>query len=186
MGWTLHTTRSDCLIERIRVAPSVFHRRRSCNGNGNGNGNPKFRKPVKKRFNNPTEPSISKRSSSCEDFRTKQNNHHLVTGQVTILRRGQSFDTKTKGKSIDDLILCGTQRSGPGPELVPKQNRIGEGDLKSPVVAGIWSDVYAGSAFSLSPSPSSLPLPSFFNKKQVSKIVDDSATRDLRRLLRLD
>ncbi|CAN1274678.1 hypothetical protein LINPERPRIM_LOCUS15472 [Linum perenne] len=44
--------------------------------------------------------------------------------------------------------------------------------------------MYAGSAFAVSPSPSALPLPSFSKKKQVS--VDDSATRDLRRLLRLD
>ncbi|KAJ0033889.1 hypothetical protein Pint_24985 [Pistacia integerrima] len=44
-------------------------------------------------------------------------------------------------------------------------------------------DVYAGSAFAVSPEPSSLPLPSFF-KKQIS--VDDSATRDIKRLLRLE
>jgi hypothetical protein len=36
----------------------------------------------------------------------------------------------------------------------------------------------------VSPAPSSLPLPSFSKKKQVS--IDDSATRDLRRLLRLE
>uniref|UniRef100_A0A5B7BE85 Uncharacterized protein n=1 Tax=Davidia involucrata TaxID=16924 RepID=A0A5B7BE85_DAVIN len=163
----------DCLIERIRLAPSVFHRR------SYGNGNPKFRKPVKKRFNNASEPSISKRSSSSDDSRK----NHLMVGQVTILRRGESLDAKING---GNQPFCGTQRLGPHPGMVPKQIRIGDGELKSPVAVGIWSDVYAGSAFSLSPSPSSLPLPSFFNKKQVSKIVDDSATKDLRRLLRLD
>ncbi|XP_058758710.1 uncharacterized protein LOC131631960 [Vicia villosa] len=50
----------------------------------------------------------------------------------------------------------------------------------------VKSDKYAGSAFSMSPSPSALPLPSFLMKKQFSATVDDSATRDLRRLLRLD
>ncbi|GMP53455.1 hypothetical protein CsSME_00018905 [Camellia sinensis var. sinensis] len=47
---------------------------------------------------------------------------------------------------------------------------------------------YAGSAFSVSPSPRSVPLPSFFSKKQLSKVAidGDSATRDLRRLLQLD
>ncbi|AES91747.2 hypothetical protein MTR_4g118490 [Medicago truncatula] len=48
-------------------------------------------------------------------------------------------------------------------------------------------DTYAGSAaFGLSPSPSALPLPSFLMKKQLAVTVDDSATRDLRRLLRLN
>jgi len=48
-------------------------------------------------------------------------------------------------------------------------------------------DTYAGSAaFGVSPSPSALPLPSFLMKKQLAVTVDDSATRDLRRLLRLD
>nr|GMD77387.1 proline-rich nuclear receptor coactivator [Ipomoea batatas] len=53
-------------------------------------------------------------------------------------------------------------------------------------------DVYAGSGFSNSPSPRSLPLSSFFNnanKKQDGSDTtsfDDSATRDLRRLLRLE
>lgn len=46
----------------------------------------------------------------------------------------------------------------------------------------VLQDTYAGSAFSMSPAPSSLPLPSF-----CVKAVDElAATRDLRRLLRLD
>ncbi|KAH7838694.1 hypothetical protein Vadar_029998 [Vaccinium darrowii] len=63
-------------------------------------------------------------------------------------------------------------------------------DLKSVIlsparspVAGERRDVYAGSAVSMSPSPRALPLPSLFSKKMA---VDDSATRDLRRHLRLD
>lgn len=47
------------------------------------------------------------------------------------------------------------------------------------------SDVYAGSAFSQSPSPSSLPLPTFSRKREGLAVVDDTATRDLRRLLRI-
>ncbi|XP_024995853.1 uncharacterized protein LOC112529003 [Cynara cardunculus var. scolymus] len=56
------------------------------------------------------------------------------------------------------------------------------------------SDSYAGSGFFHSPSPRSLPLPSFFNKKQQDSMAmaaadhggfDDSATQHLRRLLRL-
>ncbi|KAK7387839.1 hypothetical protein VNO78_22634 [Psophocarpus tetragonolobus] len=52
--------------------------------------------------------------------------------------------------------------------------------------SAVKTDVYAGSAFSVSPSPSALPLPSFPTKKQALPVVHDSATRDLRRLLRLE
>uniref|UniRef100_A0A0E0JJ53 Uncharacterized protein n=1 Tax=Oryza punctata TaxID=4537 RepID=A0A0E0JJ53_ORYPU len=48
-------------------------------------------------------------------------------------------------------------------------------------------EVYAGPAFSVSPEPSSLPLPQFpFRKAAVTAAVDDAATRDLRRMLRLE
>ncbi|XP_062199097.1 uncharacterized protein LOC133901672 [Phragmites australis] len=46
-------------------------------------------------------------------------------------------------------------------------------------------EVYAGPAFSASPEPSSLPLPQFPVKKAAA-VVDDAATRDLRRILRLE
>ncbi|XP_042446538.1 uncharacterized protein LOC122031495 [Zingiber officinale] len=51
-------------------------------------------------------------------------------------------------------------------------------------------DVYAGSACALSPSPRALPLPRFSRRKEESSAaatsVDPFATRDLRRLLRLE
>ncbi|WVZ92081.1 hypothetical protein U9M48_038174 [Paspalum notatum var. saurae] len=50
---------------------------------------------------------------------------------------------------------------------------------------GPAAEVYAGPAFSTSPEPSSLPLPHFPAKKQAA-LVDDVATRGLRRILRLD
>jgi len=52
--------------------------------------------------------------------------------------------------------------------------------------SAVKSDMYAGSAFAMSPSPNALPLPSFPTKKNSSAAFDDSATRDLRRLLRLE
>ncbi|KAL8105234.1 uncharacterized protein LOC141680409 [Apium graveolens] len=55
-------------------------------------------------------------------------------------------------------------------------------DPKKPEARFVLQDTYAGSACSMSPAPSSLPLPSF-----CVKAVDElAATRDLRRLLRLD
>ncbi|KAK9077749.1 hypothetical protein SSX86_006086 [Deinandra increscens subsp. villosa] len=49
-------------------------------------------------------------------------------------------------------------------------------------------DSYAGSGFFHSPSPKSLPFPSFFNKKQddsMAMVADREATEHLCRLLRL-
>lgn len=189
----------DCLIERIRVPPAAFCRRRSSYGNYDSNVynyNPRSnRKSVarlerserpeqRKRYvSNHSEPSVSKRSSS-DDLKAMKNS--LVMEKVTILRRGESLDSKIKSEALkkegDNLVVCGTDRLGPAPEMVPKQIRIV--DVRCPIAGK--ADVYAGSAFSMSPSPSSLPLPSFSKKKHVSTIVDDSATRDLRRLLRLD
>lgn len=107
----------------------------------------------------------------------------MVMEKVTILRRGESLDSKLKSEALkkegDDLVVVGTQRLGPDPEKLAKQIRIV--DFRS------GRDVYAGSAFAMSPAPSALPLPSF-SKRQVgaAAAVDDSATRDLRRLLRLE
>lgn len=167
----------NCLREP--QAAMVFHRRKTGNGFFNNYG---YRKSVvrteKKKLNNKSqnqnksEPLISRRSSADG-------------GNVTILRRGESLDSlNTKIRSDvkkPEFTVFGTGRLGPEkPGMVPKQIRVGF----SP------ADMYAGSAaFSNSPSPRSLPFPSFFNssKKQVEfKSFDDSATRDLRRLLRLE
>ncbi|KAM7463001.1 hypothetical protein LguiA_031122 [Lonicera macranthoides] len=185
----------DCLNQRIAFTPTVFHRRKSFLGNGNPRpNNHHHRKPILRpdqRKRSP-EPSIPKRSASSEDLRHKSNNKHnqnnLLLGQVTILKRGESLDAKIKSETVqaknngDELIISGTERLGPSPEMVPKQIKLSS----VPSGGSFRPDMYAGSAFSLSPSPSSLPLPSFFSKKKVSEITDASATRDLRRLLRLD
>lgn len=161
----------DILIQRFRVSPSACYRRRTHFGNGNGYFNPRSsygnRKSVvrtererseKKKVKNQPEPLMRR---GPEDLRPTENagksNSGIIMGQVTILRRGESLDSLKS--------------------TVPKQIRVG---LSS-------ADVYAGSAYSNSPSPRALPLPSFFNKKQEDfKSFDDFATRDLRRLLRLE
>jgi hypothetical protein len=82
---------------------------------------------------------------------------HFPVEKLAILRRGESLEMK-----------------------------IGGGDKE---ISEEKSDVlYAGSAFAVSPAPSSLPLPSFSKAMKISQqiSVDDSATRDLRRLLRLN
>lgn len=124
----------------------------------------------------------------------------LVMGRVAILRRGESLDSVAVGKgekerrrrgvttaagviSSDaggDLMVYGTGRLGPEPAAVPRQTR-----LVGVRTRGERAEVYAGPAFSLSPSPRALPLPSFPSKKTEGGSAA-SATRDLRRLLRLD
>lgn len=84
-----------------------------------------------------------------------------------------------KKSSVDDSVVA--RSSGLAVEKVTILRR-GQ-SLDSSLVA-VKSEMYAGSAV-VSPSPSALPLPSFFTK-QSSTAFDSSATRDLRRLLRLE
>lgn len=191
----------DCLTHRIGVSPAVFPRRKT-NFYGFGSGIPKVNRPVirsehqdrrrspeqRKRSpvqlrRSPERKNFAKRSASAGDLTYKQNqisnnNYNLiVAGKVKILRRGESLVSITamNENSGDEMAVYGTGRLGPDPETVMKQVRI---DL---------SDVYAGSAVTMSPSPRALPVPSFFKKGGGGeKLVDDSATKDLRRLLRLD
>ncbi|CAI0466556.1 unnamed protein product [Linum tenue] len=179
----------------------------SNSSSGIPSSNPRFnRKPAAagqksadhQRKRHQPEPSISKRSTSADDLRipSSKNHHHqsrghnhshsLVMDKVTILRRGELLDSRTVaagGEASSSVAVNGTERIGPCPEAVPRQIRITDARPPPPPLATRKCDVYAGSAFAMSPAPSALPLPSF-SKKQVS--VDDSATRDLRRLLRLD
>lgn len=180
----------DFLTERIRAHPAAFSRRKSCNyGNSfsNPRANPKRntspnprpswkqhqqvvrsdKQDQKRRFGQP-EPPVSKRYSS-DDIRTGKTG--LSMEKVTILRRGESLDSKIKSEL--------NRKKGVN-DLAPKQ--VHEAEFRSPLI--VESNMYAGSAFAVSPEPSSLPLPSFSKKKQI--YFDDSATRDLRRLLRLD
>ncbi|KAL6012067.1 hypothetical protein ACLOJK_002542 [Asimina triloba] len=126
--------------------------------------------------------------------------HPLVMENVTILKRGQDLKSLSlkggrsggrddaaraaAGNALvgriedEDSLLCSTGRLGPEPELVPRKARLT--DVRS--VSGACRDsLYAGAAFFSSPSPSSLPFPAFFAKKN-----NDLATKDLRRLLRIE
>ncbi|KAK8648163.1 hypothetical protein V6N13_128924 [Hibiscus sabdariffa] len=154
----------NCLIERFRVSPTACSRRRYGNGgfipSYHGNGRIKKKPIQRKRVGSGH--AVSKRSSSDDALRVVRNNV------------GKEIKRNTGGREVGSVVM------GLDPETISKQIKIV--DIKSAAIEK--SDVYAGSAFVVSPAPSSLPLPSFSKKKQIS--IDDSATRDLRRLLRLD
>ncbi|KAK1395170.1 Proline-rich nuclear receptor coactivator [Heracleum sosnowskyi] len=205
----------DCLTHRIGVSPAAFLRRKT-NVYGFRNGIPKVNRPVirsdrrispEQRKRSPVQlknspenrkrspvqlrrspeknrspelKNFAKRSASTGDLTYKQNqinNNMLATGKVKILRRGESLVTITgeNDNSGGEMAVYGTGRLGPDRYTVMKQVRVG------------LPDEYAGSAVTMSPSPRALPVPSFFKKGGGGeKFVDDSATKDLRRLLRLD
>lgn len=160
----------DC----IRDSPVIFNHRKNYYKNGVPKVNRKPIRPVKPE--NRRKSPEPKKSATDDDLRSR--NPKIVLGQVTILRRGESLDKKVKSSDKKQIIskeitVYGSDRLGPDPKMVPKQVRFG------------LADTYAGSAFFTSPAPSSLPLPSFF-KKDCGGGVKAEATRDLRRLLRLD
>lgn len=148
----------DYLANHMGLAgpPAMFPRRKA--------GKPRSaRKPAAR-------PDVLRKPAESQQTRRKPDGKSPVMGEVTILRRGESLPeeairglhsprTPAPASAADDLALRG--RSGP-------------------------ADPYAGSACATSPPPSELPLPSLWKKKAASRIVDELATRDLRRLLRLD
>lgn len=182
----------DCLIERIRAPPASFYRRKpygNCHNNyvnntsnyyGATNSGRSNRKPVIRPEQRKRVPATERRHSNSSDDLKVARGSGMAMEKVTILRRGESLDSLVKSDGLkkegQDLVVIGTQRLGPDPNMVPKQTRIV--DFKT------VCDVYAGSAFAMSPSPSALPIPSF-QRKFAPVAVDDSATRDLRRLLRI-
>ncbi|KAL9140080.1 hypothetical protein ABFS82_14G012500 [Erythranthe guttata] len=87
-------------------------------------------------------------------------------GQVTLLRRGESLSLLTVKEPVQNPAYL---------EKIPPIR----------VVAPSPAAGYAGSGCFTSPSPRSVPLPSFFSKKEPENS-EDGATRDLRRLLRLE
>ncbi|GAB2210334.1 hypothetical protein Droror1_Dr00015598 [Drosera rotundifolia] len=167
----------DILVERIRTPPaSAFHFPRRKNFNNGAAVRPnriakpaaavqRKRSPVNSGQLNPHPPTTASipRRSSFDDLRSARS---PLIGQVTILRRGETLEVRETVKPTPAKKSETRIGSDPGPT--------------TPV------NLYAGSAFFVSPSPDSLPLPSFSKKKQMNLVVDDSATRDLRRLLRLD
>ncbi|KAL3505816.1 hypothetical protein ACH5RR_031198 [Cinchona calisaya] len=155
----------DFLYNRFRLSTPAFHRRKSyvptqkpiTSGHKRPVPRPDRSDQKKKTHQLPQPP---KRSASANELQSREMH------AITILGRGQSLDT-----------IDATRMKKQHSNNVRHKFIMHEGD-----------DVYAGSAFFASPSPSSLPLPSFFNVNNHNNLTNnhDSATRDLRRLLRLE
>ncbi|GER56364.1 cell division cycle 5 [Striga asiatica] len=165
----------DVLHDRFGVHPAPFHRRRiSPAAAGNLSNFATTRKPHGKNSHpKPEARKSSHRYGGAPNSRRRVEapaETPVAMGKVTILRRGESLSS-----------IAPPTAGGGNPSLPPRKSTNdlpGRKQIRSPPPA----DVYAGSAFALSPSPRSVPLPSFFSRKDSN----DGATRDLRRLLRLE
>ncbi|KAK7303189.1 hypothetical protein RJT34_14091 [Clitoria ternatea] len=175
----------DCLTQRIRVpSPSISRRRYYANLNYPNNYYYYYNNSGIAHRKLATRPEhkkrVGKRKLSSDDSKIARSSE-FVMEKVKILRRGESLDSIIKSEALkkggDDLVVVGTQRLRPDPEMVPKEIPM--------VDFNFGCDIYAGSAFAMSPAPSALPLPSF-SRKQATGTEAECATRDLRRLLRLE
>ncbi|XP_021276930.1 uncharacterized protein LOC110411203 [Herrania umbratica] len=103
-----------------------------------------------------------------ESMVVKSPGKNLVMGEVKILKRGEKLIPATQktnrarihgssGEEESDLALGSTNRLGPDPETMQKQIKLKE--------FKICNDTFAGSN-SVSPPPSSLPVPGFLGKTE--------------------
>ncbi|KAL7081003.1 hypothetical protein ACP275_14G012800 [Erythranthe tilingii] len=167
----------DLLSERFSVAPTPFHRRRNLTASRNATSLASNRRQHRK-----VSPKHDNGSRFSGDAAAAKKSSHggdngLVMGQVTLLRRGESLSLLTVKEPVQNPAYL--EKIPPPAEIVLKQIRV---------VAPSPAAGYAGSGCFTSPSPRSVPLPSFFSKKEPenSDLFEDGATRDLRRLLRLE
>lgn len=129
-----------------------------------------------------------KRVEGSGEAKNSDSGGHLVMGPVAILRRGESLDSLAVGRGR--LKKTEGRRGGVGVAgavpLEPPEAGAATGVKKA--AKARKGEVYAGSAFTQSPSPRALPLPKFSARRTAEgeAAVDQSATRDLLRLLRLE
>jgi len=129
----------------------------------------------------------------------KPNNNSSSQLEIAKETTGQLFVSPAEFMRPDPTLLF-QDRTMKSRSVSPKESEaailpgleaeIAEGGngIKTPNFPVFISEKWAGPAFAISPSPSSLPLPSFSIKKscEESSEIDRFATRDLRRLLGLD
>ncbi|KAK7348180.1 hypothetical protein VNO80_22730 [Phaseolus coccineus] len=148
----------DCLVERIRAPPPEFSHRRSSTNHCNYYY-----------YNNHVATSRSCRKPFTRPDQRKRpapaSGLPVVADSAALRRSSSDYPRVARSHGLEKVTILRRGQS---------------------IDSAVKSDVYAGSAFAVSPSPNALPLPSFPTKKNSSAAFDDSATRDLRRLLRLE
>lgn len=171
----------DCFIDRIR-GPStagLLPRRRNYYGSYNPKPNPNpcnyYNNGYYQNYNNGGGVKVN-RKPAVRHERPDLRRHQRAQSEPSVSRRSSYEENFARTMPIarrwsaDDLAT--------GKMSVLRRGESLDSRGSSPV------DVYAGSGFAVSPAPSSLPLPSFSMKKQVE--IDDSATQNIKRLLRLE
>ena len=173
----------DFLIHQNPADNNVFNRRRKPSITAvNGTTYPKQRQITNNNNNNG-----HRKSNACRHL---QNRTAAAPARATINRSASTSELTVKHQKKKQPVMTTLNR-------VKSTNCIGNisgggtGGLRNSSAVD-YDDWYAGSTFVLSPSPTSLPLPSFFNKKEGSSVeiiddhnYDDIATKGLRDLLRL-
>lgn len=197
----------DCLIGRIRVSspPGIFSRRRNYQGSYNPNANTNYYCNYNNINNNygshhHNNSSVSggraNRKVVVRHERPDQRRHQRAQSEPSVSRKSFYDEHSTRmvrRPSSDDLKVvrrsdnnnCGENRATVEKVTILRRGESLDSKIKAAETGRLApADMYAGSGFAVSPAPSSLPLPSFSKKKQAS--IDDSATRDIKRLLRLE
>ena len=168
----------DCLIQRSRVSSpgGLFSRRRNYYGSNNPNYNYNY---SHHQNNINSNLRTMNRKPAVRHERPDQRRHQRAQSEPFVSRRSAYDDNSSaKRSSSDDSMKVSILRRGESLDSKIKSGGSADAGRLSPAA------MYAGSGFAVSPAPSSLPLPSFSKKKQTS--IDDSATRDIKRLLRLE
>ncbi|KAK0607337.1 hypothetical protein LWI29_013508 [Acer saccharum] len=172
----------DCLIQRIRVSSpgGLFSRRRNYYGSNNPNSYYNYNYNISHHQNNiNSNVRTTNRKPAFRHERPDQRRHQRAQSEPSVSRRSVYDDNSSaKRSSSDDSMKVSILRRGESLDSKIKSSGSVDAGRFSPAA------MYAGSGFAVSPAPSSLPLPSFSKKKQTS--IDDSATRDIKRLLRLE
>ncbi|KAI5596699.1 hypothetical protein POPTR_002G019700v4 [Populus trichocarpa] len=141
-------------------------------------------------------PSLS-RGFSCPPTATRKTNR--PRDQSFTPKKSKQPNTKKEKPKKESLIIESTVPLGPDPKDLPRDvSKVlsssvtvsGNDVITNPVFTKDCDPKFPGSVFTLSPHPSSLPLPKFSMKPKRSCTaeasgVDAGATDNLRRLLRI-
>lgn len=129
--------------------------------------------------------------SSCRPKGVRSRDQSLTPKKSKPIKRSRGPPAVKSTAEI--VIVDSTNRLGPEPRHVPKDlwRVLGLQSSALPSLETAVEMEFSGSAFSISPPPSSVPLPKFFLGRNLScnveaaAGVDAGATDNLRRLLRL-